>query len=204
MIRYRDIHKGQDIYIIASGKSMDFINPSFFDNKITIGLNYVNIKFKTDYIVGKHYEVYIDNEKYGVPIFMSRHNCGGFKECLNDFKKAVIFEHYNNERTKIVFPDPQSGMIIVSYSTITSAMHIAAWLGAKNILLCGHDGGTINGQLHFEGYKTGVFEKYKFWLKDRWKETRTVANWLKNAYGCNVYSINPFLSFNLDGNKFKS
>ena len=30
----KDIHKGQDIYVIASGASMDYVDPSFFEGKI--------------------------------------------------------------------------------------------------------------------------------------------------------------------------
>ena len=35
----KDKHKGEDIYVIASGKSIDFIDDSFFDGKILIGVN---------------------------------------------------------------------------------------------------------------------------------------------------------------------
>ena len=35
----RNIHKGQDIWIIGAGSSMDYVDPSFFENKITIGVN---------------------------------------------------------------------------------------------------------------------------------------------------------------------
>ena len=32
----KDIHKHRDIYVIASGASMDYVDPSFFEGKITI------------------------------------------------------------------------------------------------------------------------------------------------------------------------
>ena len=38
---YKNIHKDKDIYVIGSGSSCDFIDNSFFDNKITIGINQV-------------------------------------------------------------------------------------------------------------------------------------------------------------------
>jgi hypothetical protein len=44
---FKDCHKGADIYIVASGKSMDFYDPSFLDGKITIGINQVYRKFRT-------------------------------------------------------------------------------------------------------------------------------------------------------------
>ena len=41
MENFLDIHKNEDIYIICSGKSCDFIDESFFKNKITLGINQV-------------------------------------------------------------------------------------------------------------------------------------------------------------------
>ena len=32
LIEFRNLHKGEDIYVIASGKSVDFIDNSFFEN----------------------------------------------------------------------------------------------------------------------------------------------------------------------------
>ena len=41
---------------------------------------------------------------------------------------------------------------IVSFSTIVSGIHLAAYMGAKNIILVGHDCGTIDGIPNVEGY----------------------------------------------------
>ena len=46
LIDFKNKHKDSDIYIIASGKSLDFIEPNFFNNKITIGINQVYKKSK--------------------------------------------------------------------------------------------------------------------------------------------------------------
>ena len=34
----KDIHKGEDIWILNAGSSMNFVDNSFFDNKITMSL----------------------------------------------------------------------------------------------------------------------------------------------------------------------
>ena len=60
-------HKGADIWVIASGASMDYISPKFFHGKITIGVNRVNRKYDCTYIVGK--------------------DCVGFEE-LREFQKS--------------------------------------------------------------------------------------------------------------------
>ena len=45
MESYKNIHKDETIYIIGSGKSVDYLNISFFSNKITIGINQSYKKF---------------------------------------------------------------------------------------------------------------------------------------------------------------
>ena len=39
----KDVHKNQDIWVIGAGSSMNYVDPSFFDNKITVGLNHVGV-----------------------------------------------------------------------------------------------------------------------------------------------------------------
>ena len=46
-------HVGEDIYILASGKSVDFFNEDFFDDKIVIGVNQAYKKIWCDYLVRK-------------------------------------------------------------------------------------------------------------------------------------------------------
>jgi hypothetical protein len=57
LIEFKNLHKGEDIYVIASGKSVDFIDNSFFENKITIGINQVYKKIKTKYLLRKEYNL---------------------------------------------------------------------------------------------------------------------------------------------------
>ena len=39
LVDFKDLHKNEDIYVIGSGKSLDFIDNSFFDNKVVTGTN---------------------------------------------------------------------------------------------------------------------------------------------------------------------
>ncbi len=101
--------------------------------------------------------------------------------------------------------------MVVSSSTITTAIHLACYMGSKNILLVGHDGGMINGKCNFEGYHTdktyriawpnGVND-YKNWVSNVDKQPIVVKEKLENEYNCNIHSINPFINFNLEGNKY--
>ena len=49
----KDVHIGSDIWVLGSGASMNYVEPSFFENKITIGLNTVGVRYKTNYTMLK-------------------------------------------------------------------------------------------------------------------------------------------------------
>ena len=38
VIDFKAIHEGEDIWIIAAGPSMNYVDNSFFENKVTIGI----------------------------------------------------------------------------------------------------------------------------------------------------------------------
>ena len=99
--------------------------------------------------------------------------------------------------------------LLVSFSTITSGIYLAAYMGAKNIILVGHDCGTIDGQSNFKNYhsKESRLQKstdsYNVWLRKIEKDTIILKQFLKDKYKCNIYSLNPFVSFRLEGHIFK-
>jgi hypothetical protein len=213
----KDKHKGQDIYVICSGKSCDFIDNSFFDNKVTLGVNQVYRKFKTDYLVRKE-------NNYMIPVIKANPesihcitvgNCGGNnKTNLDTFiktkelhdKQVYFIPHLANVHN-MKYPTDEN-QLVVSYSTTTTAIHLAAYMGAANILLVGHDCGYLDGQLNFEGYYKGIHrvqnsnDHYHGWLKHIQTHTHGLKTHIKSKYDCNLYSINPFTNLRLDGHKF--
>lgn len=210
---YENIHKGQDIYIIGSGKSLDFLDKSFFENKITIGINQTYKFISPNYCIRKEHKFIgnvLEETDEKVIHFVSMGNCGGndtskVKNYITN-KRVVFFPHFYNRHS--LNDLPPDGNIVVSHSTITSGIHLAAYMGAKNIILVGHDGGSINGEANFKGYHTSETmdqkntEEYKKWLIDITQHTITLKKLLKQKYGCNVVSINPFVNFKLEGNRF--
>ena len=48
--KYKNIHKGETIYVVSSGKSVDFMDCNFFSDKITIGVNQFYKKFVPKYL----------------------------------------------------------------------------------------------------------------------------------------------------------
>jgi len=220
MEAFKNIHKNQDIYLIGSGKSLDFIDPCFFDNKITIGVNQVFKKISCRYNVRKELKYLAETMsllKEDTISFVSEGDCGRLGKKNRKYiennhpedKRIVLFKHQEN---KLVLKElPNENEIVVSWSTITSAIHIAAYMGAKNIILVGHDCGTLDNESNFSGYHTEETLKiahknvggYKKWIPKIEEQTITLKKLLKEKYDCNVYSFNPFINFGLEGHIYR-
>ena len=209
------MYKRDDIYVICSGKSCDFIDKTFFDNKITIGVNQSYQKFGANYLVRKEnrHMLEVINQCQNTIHCITVGNCGmNNEQNVETYKKSnvksdnIYFINHWPNNPQVIFPD-DSNKLIVSHSTVTTAIHLAAYMGAKNILLVGHDNVSIDGEVNFKGYydkfkrqQAGVNE-YKGWLNAIKNNTLQVKNILKEKYGCNVYSINPFTNLRFDGHK---
>lgn len=220
---FKDIHKNEDIYVLASGKSVDFIDNSFFNNKTVIGVNQAYKKVECKYLVRKECKLIkdiIDNNNSSTIHFISRGDCGcrnnrnvqTLKKYHYDTKENIIVYSHNSNNHNVPSKLPDDDELIVSYSTITTAIHLAAYMGATNIILIGHDCGSINGECNFKGYhnnetykiawKNGK-EDYIKWLKKIESQTIKLRSLIKNKYGCNIYSLNPFINFGLEGNIYE-
>ena len=167
MIKYvnglKDKHKGQDIWIVASGASMNYVDPSFFENKITIGLNSVGVKYKLNYAILKDLvkngaKEILDSEnppfnsEYVIASEWDKGGCGDGKN--SDINKNLIFKKYPNKfyffkhirggygDTSVL--NKNTDKFFISTSTISTSVHIAAFMGAKNIMICGKDEGRLN------------------------------------------------------------
>ena len=205
--------------MLGSGASMGFIDPKFFDGKLTIGTNNIWKYFKVDYSLFKH-EQYIPEayKSSKSKIIASLHDCGDLghpknESLLVDYvftHKRGRFESLEEHFQENLDAVGQDDDIFVSYSTITSCIHIAAYMGAKNIILCGHDCGYLDGVSHVKEYadhikefhKEGFIDYHNMWFERVSEDTRRLKAKLIEVYRCNIYSLNPFINFRLEGHKF--
>lgn len=209
-------HQGEDVYILASGKSVDFFSEDFFDGKIVIGVNQAYKKIWCDYLVRKEVKFIKESLNTDSIVIVSEYDSGNLNSGeakLNtnkiDHENLYYFEHLDNRHTGIDTSVFGTDKIVVSFSTITSAIHIAAYMGAKNIILIGHDCGTIDGEMTFKGYYDSIkdtpwgnWDQYKRWLKLIESQTTEVKKQIKYHYGANVVSLNPFVSLNLENHLY--
>jgi len=214
VIDFKAIHEGEDIWIIAAGPSMNYVDNSFFENKVTIGINRVAMKFDCDYLVakdGRGFDLISQLISPQTKLVLSKYESGNPHQKVNSFNgECWLFDHPSKpgENPDLSCISKESDKIVVSYSTITSGIHLAAYMGAKNVILCGHDCGTIDGLSTINGYYSqinphhGTDERYVQWLSEIENHTTLVSHKLKQVYGCNIHSLNPFVNLNLEGHQY--
>lgn len=205
------------MYVLGSGATLNFIDPKFFSKKITVCVNEVGEVYlpTTKYVVTKYHPEAIKfaQQMPDVNVVVSRGSLGGpHYPALPVLKNLYTFNHNTNRdaATSVVADWPlEDGSLYVSWSSITSAMHFAAYLGAKNIIMVAHDCGELDDKSWVDGYVYDTWDKTKVEeAKERNKQFEiqsiAVKGKLKELYGCNVYSLNPFINYNLEGVKFRS
>ncbi len=216
--KLKNLHQGKDIWCIAAGSSMDFIDPSFFDGKVVIGQNQVYKKYPCTYVLMKDLleqprfpRSIKEIEKLNIPLIYSKYHAGHYSAGLNttEYKNSYVYDHADNrsdlqEHLNVIGTDKMAA----KRSSITSIMNIAAYMGAKNIIICGVDCGTINGNTYFKGYTEKDWRSgpnnpgIKNWLSATDSLNTAIRDKICKEYNCNIYSLNPFMNFKLDGHEF--
>ena len=209
----KNIHSGEDMWVLASGPSMNHIDGSFFNNKLSMGVNGLPNFFNCDYAVSKEAGGFDKLDHNRSKIILSEWSCGN----PNGKRNEATFPHYFFTHPDKPSECPKlevigSDNIVVSYSTITSAMHLAAYMGCKNIILAGHDCGILDGEVTIKDYHTKVrpvsslsnLDEYAKWVRGSIQDhTIQVKQKLKDVYGVIIYSLNPFINFGLEGHKYE-
>lgn len=216
----KDIYKDKDIYVISGGPSLNHIDKSFFENKIVLGVNDIFRYFHCDYVVVKDCNeeprftrLVQELKEKDIPLIYSQYYKGRRSEGLNkvDNPNSYMFRH-NSRDNNFDYELAELNIdeeILVSRSTVTTAIHIAYYMGAKNIILCGHDGGEIDGQMYYHEYVQKDWKSASNWngikgfLSNMEKETISLKQ-LLNFNGVNVCSLNPFINLRLEGTKFET
>jgi hypothetical protein len=198
MQRLKDKHKGEIIYVIGSGPSIESLSDNFFSDKISIGVNLVCLRFKVDYAVARHRKTVIELSNLGIPLIYSEYSCDGRGLNLNPkIRGAYMFHHLvGSSPRNIEFHKMSSEMIINSSSTITSAFHAAAFMGAKKIIICGHDLKMVNGKLNYSGYQRKPLtdkevRRYLNVLEKSAFQTPQVLRYLEARYNCEFEFLKP-------------
>ena len=203
---FKNIHVNQDIWLLGKGASLNYINKSFFDGKITIGVNDIDMWYETTYLMRK--EFHPDGLK--PEEILSRKTkllLSEYKGCvqewgLNEVGLENLLDKYDIwffktpfTHGELVMPDFEKGEEIpASLSSMAMAMCMAAYMGAKNIILCGNDECLLDGKDYVDGISPYICSSdHKYVLDWQASQSLPVRNMLRNS-GYNIYSLHPFIN----------
>lgn len=211
-----NIHKGEDVYVLGSGPSLGYINSDFWENRIIVCINATielpiirRHKPKDLYLVAKEPSKKMQDaaKRKKAKVVTCPTHSGVAKAPKNKIYHPEITIMFQ-PRASCIQNKNQTNKLERSSSTIITGMHLAVFMGCKTIFLIGHDCGSINGKRHVDGYnKEGAVNpegRYHAWMISKKVEQKTLdfKRIVKKHYGVNVYSINPFINFGLEGNKY--
>jgi len=213
---FKNIHEGETIWVFGSGASVGFLDPAFFDDKICVSTNLVaeHLPLQQFYLFS-HYHPAVNRQllnpgllhAFTHDLCSTRWSGTGFygegEWCFgNPPPESVTIN-------KLSFTNPlgssfnpfhhsKDDELVFGSSSIHGSIHLAAYMGAKNIMLVGADCGTIDGAHRVDGYPVGhnPWQLYNNHLM-------TMKKWVGDKFGANVYSLNPFVNFNLEGHTFQ-
>ena len=202
-LRNRDY--GETIWVLGSGPSLNFVDPTFFAGKITVSTNYSakTIGVKPDYGFSHYHpvarEIMTDT---GTVVTLAKDTLSQKAWDGEQPENLVLAEQDSYHPpgaswNPLTTHPPRKDSLAYGSSSLHGAMHLAGWLGAKSIILVGADCGTIDGQHRVAGYPDGD----KHWALYN-QHHKLMKTWLHEQYGTETYSLNPFINLNLEGHKF--
>ena len=202
------LHDGETLWVLGSGPSLNYIDGAFFDDKVIVSSNYSAQAFGvvpayafTHY----HHEALKLTSETGLVVTIQKDTLT-HKPWQNEQPDNLLLAETKNQTPVGSSWDPfethtpEPHQIAYGSSSIHGTMHLAAHLGASTIIMVGADCGTIDDQVNVNNYPAKSHD-FSFPVYNR--HIIALKHWLKENYGVNIYSLNPFVNLNLEGHTFK-
>lgn len=158
----RHAHRGDVVWLIGSGKSLDFVPRTFFDDKIVVGVNATHRDWPVDYVFAHHREDAQEALKLGHIVVSSEFDQGRRENGENTYTGGAWFRYWHPQQpsTLVMNMQPMEKddpcALVMGSNTVTSAIDFAGRiLGAATVVLCGVDGGSYDGEWNYAGYNGG-------------------------------------------------
>jgi hypothetical protein len=200
-------HDGETAFVIGSGKTLDYYDPAFFEDKFTIGVNFGwSLKLeRVDYMVTKYHDharTWVESDRVGTMVVTRGLRGHRALEPLED-SRMVVVDHNENTVNRWDGDWPERGLV-ATHSTITTGMHLGAVLGASSIVMVGADCGVLDGEPNLGDYMPEVRKNQAAMFQSYDRQNEKVANILRQRYGVAVMSMLPFVTPNMEGHRFVS
>lgn len=210
----RGIHAGETAWVFGSGGTMNHLDPAFFSNKLTVSTNSGAVEFGVtpDFVFSHYHRTAAEALEYGCPVVtlacdtLTRVPWQGAKpDRLVLIPQDTYVGPSDNWNPATTHP-PRPDSLAYGSSSLHGAMHLAAWIGAKHLVMVGADCGKVDGDANLDGHPglgdvNGGPEQDRI-LSLYERDHRRMKDWLVANYGVTVYSLNPFINLNLEGHTF--
>jgi len=203
----RNRHDGETVWVFGSGPSLNFLDPKFFEDKITISTNTAAKAFgvKPDYVFSHYHHVAHSLLNDVGTVVTIELDTKSYQPWSSEKPDSLVIAKTPHEHPQgsswnpFTRHTPKENEIVYGSSSLHGAMHLGAHLGANFIVLVGADCGYIDSTDNLQGYNKGHPYPHRLYNEHH----KLMKEWLVREYGVTVYSLNPFVNLNLEGHKFE-
>jgi hypothetical protein len=197
--------------VFGSGGTLNHLHPEFFADKLVVSTNLASVKFgvRPDFVFSHYHYVATDALPLGVPVLTLASDTRSQQPWQGERPDNLVLipqdSYVGPSDVWDVFGrhKPRPDSLAYGSSSLHGAMHLAAWIGAKHLVMVGADCGILDGKVNLEGYgilggpgdTDRILSLYN-------RDHRRMKDWLVANYGVTVYSLNPFINLNLEGHTF--
>ena len=203
----RNRHYGQTVWVVASDASLDYFPDGFWADRAVITVNGPHTP--AWYTVSKNdvgdegLQPLIDANPR-TQFVVSKFWFGNINHKQTRVTGAIIFDHANNrvnlfDPSRDIPDDPNR--LLVSYSTLGSAMHLAAYMGARTCMMVGASGGSFGDKVYVGDYSPDADETI---VSKTSLQTQGIADELCRRYGTDFVTVLPWANLRCGGTKFRS
>ena len=204
----RNKHAGQMVWVCASDASLGYFPEGFWDRRCVITINQPHVP--SWYCVSKNDagNEYLQDQIDRHPktrFVVSKYRYGNINHEATALRDAIVFPHRQN---RVALFDPSHDipdnpdMLLVSYSTLGSALHLAAYMGAQTCFVVGASGGEFDGRDYHEAdYHPGHLTNL---ASETSKQTQGICDELQLRYGTDFVTVLPWANMRLGGVTFTS
>lgn len=217
-------HQNEDIYVIGTGASLRVFPPSFFDGKITLGLNMAWKTVPITYGITIHPELnipeFMEGEKPRPEILWATKyekargalNAEQLEYAARNFHFFETDGQPNTQKPPLVsdagriiswLEHPTPGKLYLYGSIAGTGANLAANMGAKNVILVGCDNCALGNNHHSHQQHTrwlGAPPAHRY--REYFEALSEVRLQLRKR-GVNLLSLNPFMGLYSPEDDFK-
>lgn len=203
---FENKHAGETIWVLGSGRTLEFVPTSFFEDKVVVATNHTfRGRVKNGFVCTNYWKDYDDAV---VPVVMpeNRQVPDHVPMVKPTFPHAVFIPTIEQKYSAFVPAKdwPERGRFVVGPTSLHLSLHWAVWIGAAHIVLIGADCGEIDGGNNAEGYyneqeteSVKPHSHHKLWEKTLIQMAEKIR-----SFGVSVHSLNPWVTFSLEGHSW--